>query len=128
MTVDVEYAIKTDVRNNPVLREVDARQRGDLRRTVLLVVLTVGTFLLVAWQYASMQTLLMEIEQLKADLAQEQINHRQLRLNVERLRAPFDIEQRARALGMRPATLEETIVIERRSDAPTEGGVLARAR
>lgn len=127
MTVDVEYAIKTDVRNNPVIREVDARQRGDLRRTVLLVVLTVGTFLLVAWQYASMQTLLMDIERLKSDLAQEQINHRQLRLNVERLRAPHDIEQRARALGMRPATLEETVVIERGPEIPSEG-VLALAR
>lgn len=127
MTVDVEYAIKADVRNNPVIREIDVRQRGDLRRTVLLVVLTVGTFLLVAWQYASMQTLLMDIERLKSELAQEQVYHRQLRLNLERLRAPHDIERRARAIGMRPATLEETIVIEGGSEIPSQG-ILALVR
>ena len=35
MKIDVEYAIKKDVRNNPVVRGVDVQQRRELFRSLL---------------------------------------------------------------------------------------------
>ena len=36
MNIDVEYAIKKDVRNNPVVRGVDVQQRRELFRSLLV--------------------------------------------------------------------------------------------
>ena len=41
MSIDVEYAIKKDIRNNPVIRELDTRQKREFRRMVWLGVLFV---------------------------------------------------------------------------------------
>ena len=127
MSLDLEYAIKTDIRNNPVIREVDASQRTDLWRMVLLVTLTVGTALLVSWQHMATQQTRVRIERLRLDRAEAASQNRQLRLNLEAVTAPSVIEKRARALGMRPATLAETLVVERASE-PTPDGLLAFAR
>jgi hypothetical protein len=128
MNTDLEYAIKNDIRNNPVIREVDVRQRREMWRMVLLVVCTVGALVLVARQYLGMQQLGIDIEQLKVDLEAEITANRQLRLNHERLIAPAVIDQRARKLGLRPPTLEETIVIDRGTDPAPSDGVLASAQ
>ena len=128
MSIDLEYAIKADIRNNTVVREIDVRQRREMWRTVFLVVLTVGTFLLVAWQRTTIQTLGMQIESLKLEQVQEREAYRQLRLNLATLQAPRLIESRARALGMRPATLEEKLVMERPDPAAQADGVLALAQ
>ena len=128
MSLDLEYAIKTDVRNNPVIREVDARQRHDLWRMVLLVTVTVGTTLLVSWQHVTTQQTRMRIEVLRLERAEAESQNRRLRLNLEAATAPSVIEQRARALGMRPATLAETLVIERSAEPAPSEGLLALAR
>jgi hypothetical protein len=128
MSIDLEYAIKADIRNNTVVREIDVRQRREMWRTVFLVVLTVGTFLLVAWQRTTIQTLGMQIEDLKLEQVREREAYRQLRLNLATLQAPQLIESRARAIGMRPATLEETLVMERPDPAAQADGVLALAQ
>src|SRR5687768_83606 len=128
MSIDLEYAIKADIRNNTVVREIDVRQRREMWRTVFLVVLTVGTFLLVAWQRTTIQTLGMQIESLKLEQVQEREAYRQLRLNLATLQAPRLIESRARAIGMRPATLDETLVMERPDPAAQADGVLALAQ
>jgi hypothetical protein len=128
MSIDLEYAIKADIRNNTVVREIDVRQRREMWRTVFLVVLTVGTFLLVAWQRTTIQTLGMQIESLKLEQVREREAYRQLRLNLATLQAPRLIESRARAMGMRPATLEETLVMERPDPAAQADGVLALAQ
>lgn len=128
MSFDLEYAIKADIRNTPVVREVDVRQRREMWRTVFLVVLTVGTFLLVAWQRTTIQTLGMQIESLKLEQVREREAYRQLRLNLATLQAPRLVESRARAIGMRPATLEETVVMERPAPVAQPDGVLALAQ
>ena len=35
MSIDLEYAIKQDIRNNPVVREVDREQKREFLRTLL---------------------------------------------------------------------------------------------
>jgi hypothetical protein len=128
MSLDLEYAIKTDVRNNPVIREVDTRQRHDLWRTVVLVTVTVATSLLVSWQHMTTKNARIRIEQLRIERAEAESQNRRLRLNLEAATAPIVIEKRARALGMRPATLAETLVIGRAEEPAPSGGMLALAR
>ena len=54
--------------------------------------------------------------------------NRQLRLNLEALRAHDQIERRATALGMRPAVLADTLVLPRLVDDARSGELLARVR
>jgi hypothetical protein len=128
MSVDVEYAIKKDIRNNPVIREVDTRQTREFRRIVALACLAVGMLLFSAWQHFQMRAAGYQIERLRLDRAAEETTNRQLRLNVETLRAPRDIERRARAMGLVQPTLEDTVVVERTPAPQTPQGVVALAR
>ena len=41
MSIDLEYAIKADIRNNPVIREADRRERREFQRIMLLACLAV---------------------------------------------------------------------------------------
>jgi hypothetical protein len=88
MSIDVEYAIKKDIRNNPVVREVDERQRQDMRRTIGLSVLVVGMLLFSAWQSFRMVNTGISIEKLRVQTQEEQSLSRQLRLELETLKAP----------------------------------------
>jgi cell division protein FtsL len=128
MNIDVEYAIKKDIRNNPVIREVDTQQTREFRRIVLLAALTVGLLLFSVWQHVQMVTYGMDTEKLRSERAYEETVNRQLRLNVSTLRAPSEIERRARALGLQPPSIAETLVLERAIAAPAPGGIVARAR
>ena len=45
-----EYAIKKDIRNNPIVREVDEERHREMWRSVGIGVFLVGVFLFSAWQ------------------------------------------------------------------------------
>jgi cell division protein FtsL len=126
MSIDLEYAIKRDIRNNPVIREVDTRQRHELRRWLLIAGSMVGMLLFSAWQHSRIVETNREIERLRIERAEERETNRQLRLNLATLRAPQQIERRARELGLRPASLAETLVIERTPAPVRASGVVAQ--
>lgn len=126
MSIDLEYAIRKDIRNNPVIRELDTRERREIRRTIWLAVLSVALLLFAAWQNQKMVQHGMDVERWRSELAREESMNRQLRLNLETLRAPQQIEKRARALGMVPAPAADTLVIERAPAAAPRGGVVAQ--
>jgi hypothetical protein len=128
MSIDVEYAIKKDIRNNPVIREVDADQSREFRRIVLLAALGVFVLLLSVWEHVVVVNAGMATERLRIDRATETTINRQLRLNLETLQAPDAIERRARALGLQPPALADTLILERAHVAPAPGGVVAEAR
>jgi len=129
MSVDTEFAVRRDIRNNPVLREVDSRHRGELHRYMLLVALGVVLFLFSAWQRGSVLQNLKDIEELKKSKAEEEIANRHLRLNLEMLSSPQRVEREALELGLRPPLLSETLVIERApARAPANTGVVAQVR
>ena len=69
MSIDLEYAIKTDIRNNPVVRETDVRERREFRRIVLLASLSVGLALFSAFQHFETLRYGYSIEQLRQDRA-----------------------------------------------------------
>ncbi len=129
MSIDIEYAIKKDIRNNPVVREVDSQQKRDLRRTVCLTALIVGVVLFSAWQHYRTVNYGYQIEQLRLERAAEEATNRQLRLNFETLRAPGEIDKRARReLGLVAPSAQETLVLERAPVAVPSRSVVADAR
>ena len=86
-----EYAIKKDVRNNPIVREVDeARERDSVhgRAGGLLVILLLGS----AWQHHQLLRHGYEIEQINQERAVEEEAGHQLRLEIDTLRSPKRIE------------------------------------
>ena len=128
MSLDIEYAIKSDIRNNPVIRDVDTRQRHELGRIVLLVLVSVGLLLFSARQHSRMVEYRKAIEAVRLQRAEERELNRRLRLDLATLQAHDQIARKADALGMRPAGVADTLVLERRVEPSRPGGILAQAR
>ena len=128
MSVDTEFAVRRGIRNNPVLREVDSRHRGELHRYMLLVALGVVLFLFSAWQRDSVNQYRKQIAELEQSEMQEKELNRKFRLTLETLSAPTRIEPLALELGLRLPSLSETLVIPRAPASVPPLGVVAQAR
>jgi len=122
-----EYAIKKDVRNNPIVREVDARRQRELWKSVLVGVFLVLVALFSAWQHFELLRHGYRLEQMQRERADEEEIGRHLRLEIETLRAPKRIEQLAmERLQMVAPGPGEAIVIERAiAPEPPEKTVVA---
>jgi cell division protein FtsL len=123
-----EYAIKKDVRNNPIVREVDEARQRELWKSVAIAGLLVIVFLFSAWQRTELLRHGYQVEQLQREKAAEDDLARQLRLEIETLKSPARIEALAtgRLHLVAPAN-EDAIVIERVLPAdPPSKSVVAR--
>lgn len=126
--IDVEYAIKKDVRNNPIVREADRRQGHDFVLTfgVWGLILAMGLF--AAWQHFEVIRNGFEIEKVLHDKAQEEAINRHLRLQIETLRSPARIEQIAtNDLRMIVPLASSTLVLERVAPVSADKAIVARA-
>ena len=124
MNLDVEYAIKKDVRNNPVVREVDVQHKRQLMRTIGLTCAVVAMVLFWVWQRFGIVEDGYDRSRLQAQLALETERNRQLRLEVDMLRAPQVIESQAtRDLHMVAPTPATTLVVERPAGPPRAGAI-----
>jgi cell division protein FtsL len=129
MSIDLEFAVSKDIRNNPVVREFDAGQKREFRGLVWMALLAVALLLFSAWQRYVMFQYNVAIEQRRADEAYEQTANRQLRLNLETERAPQRVDARARAeLGLVSPTDRNTIVLERAPTTAPSSSMVALAR
>jgi cell division protein FtsL len=129
MSIDVEYAIKKDIRNNPVVREIDAQQKRDFLRTACLAVLIVMMGLFAAWQHFKIVQNGYEVQKLEQARAAEDALNRKLRLEVETLRSPQRIERIAlQDLHMVAPAPKDTLVIERAAPSAPDQAVVASAR
>jgi cell division protein FtsL len=129
MSIDVEYAIKKDIRNNPVVREVDLQQKQEFRRSVGLAALILGMLLFSAWQHFEVLRGGYAIEKLRQTELEAESSNRRLRLQVESLEAPALIESRARTeLHMITPSPKDTLVIERVTPVTPGKAIVARAR
>ena len=109
-----EYAIKKDVRNNPIVREVDERRQRELWTSVGIAGLLVIVLLFSAWQHFELLRHGYKADQLERERAAEEEITRQLRLEIETLKAPQRIESLATTkLHMVTPTRDEASVIER---------------
>jgi cell division protein FtsL len=109
-----EYAIRKDVRNNPIVREVDLQRQRELYQSFLTGVALVLVLLVSAWQHFELLRHGYRLEQMQRDRVAEQEINRHLRLEIETLQSPRRIEKLATGrLGMIAPSKDEAIVIER---------------
>lgn len=123
-----EYAIRKDVRNNPIVREVDEERHRELWQSVGIGVVLVLVLLFSAWQHFELLRHGYRLEQMQRERAAEAVINRHLRLEVETLRAPQRIEKLATQLGMVEPGPGDALVLERvvPSAAPAASVVAAR--
>ena len=120
MTADTfEYAIKKDVRNNPIVREIDQARQREMWRSIAVGVAIVLLLLFSAWQHFELLRHGYRVEQMQKDRAQEAEINRHLRLEIETLRSPERIERLAtERLQMVAPGAEDAVVIERVLPSP----------
>jgi cell division protein FtsL len=128
MKVDFEYAIKKDVRNNPIVREVDSERQRQLWKS-----LGIGGLLVVVVLFSALQNFALvqhgyELQRLENEKAAEQEIKRPLRLELATLRSPERIEEMAKKLNLVSPQRDQAIVIERVTPtaAPDKSIVAAR--
>ena len=123
-----EYAIKKDVRNNPIVREVDAARQRDLWKSVGIAGFLVLVLLVSAWQHFELLRHGYQIEELQRQRTAEEDIARRLHLEIDTLKSPKRIESLAtEQLHLVAPSREEAIVIERVVPAePPAASVVAR--
>ena len=90
--IDYEYAIKKDVRNNPIVREIDEARHRQLLQTLVIGGFLSLVILFSAWQRFALLGHGYEMQRLQQDRAEQEEINRHLRLEIETLRAPSRIE------------------------------------
>jgi cell division protein FtsL len=123
-----EYAIRKDVRNNPIVREVDETRQRELWKSVGVAAFLVLVLLFSAWQHFELLRHGYQTEELQRQRATEEEAGRQLRLEIETLKSPKRIEKLAmEQLHLVTPSRDEAIVIERVMPAdPPAASVVAR--
>ena len=119
MSGEFEYAIKKDVRNNPIVREVDRERHLEMWRSVGVGAFLVAVLLFSAWQHFELLRHGYRIEEMQKERASEEEINRHLRLEIDTLRSPARIERLAtQRLGMVPPKADDATVIERVTSTP----------
>jgi cell division protein FtsL len=124
---DFEYAIKKDVRNNPIVRELDEARQRQLWRSVAVGALLVLVLLFSAWQHFELVQHGYLMERLQQERSAEEEVNRQLKLEIETLRAPGRIQTIAtKELRLVEPNAGQHIVIERvATPAPPAKSIVA---
>jgi cell division protein FtsL len=128
MSESFEYAIKKDVRNNPIVREVDETRQRELWKSAGVAGFLVLVLLFSAWQHFELLRHGYRVEQMQSERAAEEEAARHLRLEIETLKSLKRIETLAvEQLHLVAPSRDEAIVIERVLPAdPPAKSVVAR--
>jgi cell division protein FtsL len=128
MAEPFEYAIRKDVRNNPIVREIDEARQRELWKSVGVAGFLVLMLLFWAWQQFELLRHGYQVEELQRQRAAEEEVARHLRLEIETLRSPKRIETLATGrLHLVAPSRDEAIVLERVVPAePPARSVVAR--
>jgi cell division protein FtsL len=114
-----EYAIKKDVRNNAIVREIDHDRQREMFRSVAIGVLLVSVLLFSAWQHFELLRHGYRLEQMQKERAAEEEVNRHLRLEIETLRSPARIERLATGrLRMVAPGPDDASIVERVVPSP----------
>ncbi len=109
-----EYQIRKDIRNNPIVREVDQARVRELWRSTAVGCLFVTLLLYSAWQHFELIRYGYRVGQLQQERAAEEQVNRHLRLQLQSLQRPQRIEQIARTqLKMVQPGPDDAVVLER---------------
>jgi cell division protein FtsL len=109
-----EYAIKKDIRNNPIVREIDRDRHREMWSSTALGIFLVVVLLFSAWQHFELLRHGYQVEQMQKERAQEAEINRHLRLEIETLKSPVRIERLAtERLRMVSPAPGDSLVVER---------------
>src|SRR6478672_10984612 len=111
--VDFEYAIKKDVRNNLIVREVDEERQRQVWRSLGIGGFLVLVILFSAWQHFELLQHGYKIQAMQKERANLEDVNRHLHLKIEMLRSPARIEKLAKDLQLVSPSREQAIVIQR---------------
>lgn len=128
MSIDLEYAIKQDIRNNPVVREVDVEQKREFIRMLAWAAVMFVMLMIALLPKVTTVSTSYNVEDLRDNLAREEAFYRQYRLEMEQLVRPQLLERRARLeLGLVEPSEKDTLVIERVPASPPAGRAIVAA-
>ena len=128
MSIDLEYAIKQDIRNNPVVREVDVEQKREFIRTLAWAAVMFLMLMIALLPKVTTVTTSYRVEDLRDDLAREEAFYRKYHLEMEQLLRPQLLEHRAKVeLGLVEPTENDTLVIERVPPSPPANRAIVAA-
>ena len=125
--IDFEYAIKKDVRNNPIVREVDAARQRQLLQSLVIGGLLSLVILFSAWQRFALVGHGYEMQRMQREIAEQEAINRHLKLEIETLRSPARIERIAtKQLHLIAPSRDQAVVVERVTpSAPPEKSIVA---
>jgi cell division protein FtsL len=125
-----EYAIKKDVRNNPIVREVDEHRLREQWRSVALGGLFVAVLLFSGWQRVELLQHGYRVEQMEQERANQEDLNRHLRLEIDTLKSPKRIEKLAtERLHLVAPETGSAVIIERVVPAePPSASIVASAQ
>ena len=124
-----EYAIRKDVRNNPIVREVDQERQRELWQSLGIGAVLLLVLMFSAWQHFELLRHGYRLEQMQRERAAEDEINRHLRLEIETLRAPQRIEKLAtERLGMTAPGETDSVVLERVTPQPPPAKSVVAAR
>jgi cell division protein FtsL len=123
-----EYAIKKDIRNNAIVREIDRSRQRELWRWTAVAAFFAVLLLANAWQHFDLLRHGYAVEKQKVERTREEDINRHLRLQVEALKSPTRIARIAeRDLHMTAPGPRDAIVLERATPAePPARSVVAQ--
>ena len=110
---EFEYDIKKDIRNNPIVREVDEARLHELWRSLCIGIALVVVLIFTAWQHFELRQHNYEIGEMQQQRMRELEVNRHLRLEIETLRSPARIERIAtEQLGLVEPTSDVSLLID----------------
>ena len=116
---NLDFRVTRDIRNAPIVRELDRRRQRELWRSLAVGVCFVAVILFSAWQNFELLRYGYEIEQMEQERSEALDLNRHLRLEIETLSAPPRIERIATdELGLVAPAVAGVQVIERYVASP----------
>ena len=90
---DFADLVSPQIRNTPIVRELDRVRQRELRGALILAVPLVAVLLFSVWQHFELLQHGYRIEQMRQEYARQQELNRHIRLEIEALRSPARIER-----------------------------------
>ena len=125
----LEYEKTPKVRNTAIIREPDKRQHKELRRWVGFGIVIVAVVLFSAWQNFELIQHGYRIEDLRKEHEIEKSKNQHLRLEIESLTSPKEVERIAtEELNLVVPSQDQVVVLERVEMAPRPDTAIVATR
>ena len=124
-----EYEVTPNVQNTAIVREHDKREQSELWRWVRWGVILVAVVLFSAWQNFELIQHGYRIEDLRKEHEIEKSKNQHLRLDIESLTSPKEVERIAtEELNLVVPSQDQVVVIERVEIAPPPDTAIVATR